>query len=116
MKFKCRLLILFASLCIASCDDGQWNLNKTIQWKAEPEFSILILRWRDKHSGTSSLPVKRSLDSLVLEDLRSNQLGEEAEPDEAEETDLHFVVAKDYRKALLRIIEILKNKRLPDKV
>lgn len=54
------------------------------------------------------LGAKRRFDAAVLKALRANRIGEQAENDEERETDLHFVVSKDYRKAMATILNVAK--------
>jgi len=110
MKHPALILLLFISLasCETKTETHQWNLNETIGWKPDVVLTVLYVKWNGLQEDTILLQDKRALDSSILEALQNDRLGELAGNDSAAETDLHFVVAKDYKKALNAIVEVMK--------
>lgn len=100
---------------ITACGSKQGNLNNTIGWKSidTDDYTILFLKRNGLSSTDSSLlNAKRKLDNLILEKLRTNKLGDQAENDDQTETDLHFLVGKNYEKALTAIIFITRHYKI----
>ena len=118
MKHPVLILLLFISVasCETKTETHQWNLNETIGWKPDVDLTVLYVKWNGLQQDTILLQDKRALDSSILEALQTDRLGELTGNDSAAETNLHFVVAKDYKKALKAIIEVAKAHNAEEKV
>ena len=103
------ILFLIVLLLIA-CETKQWNLNQTIGWKSENpnDFSVLYVKWNRTTSDSSHLINKKKFDEAILKELKAKRLGNQAENDEKTETDIHFVVPKEYQNVIAIILSVAK--------
>jgi hypothetical protein len=51
-----------------------------------------------------------------LQELRSNRIGDQADKDEQGEADFHFIVSKDYQKAVAAILLVAKRYKMEQQV
>ena len=104
--------------CKTTQKTRQWNLNQTVGWKSlnPNDYTVLFIRWNQTAADSTQKSQKKELDTAVLKELKSKRLGVEAENDEQTETDLHFLVSKDYKKAMTVILSVLKNLNIEEKV
>jgi hypothetical protein len=51
---------------------------------------------------------KRKFDEEVIRELKTNKLGDQVENDEDRETDVHFIVVKEYQEAISAILSAAK--------
>jgi len=104
--------------CKTKQQTGQWNLNQTVGWKSvnPDDYAVIFIIWKQTTDDTSQISQKKRLDEVVLKELKTNRLGDQAENDEPRETDLHFVVSKDYKKAIAIIISVAKDFDVEQKV
>ena len=88
----------------------QWNLNQTVNWKSvnPDDFTILFIKTNLFPATPIQIADKRKFDEAVLQELKTNRIGDQAENDEQSETDLHFIVSKDYKKAIAAILSVAK--------
>jgi hypothetical protein len=114
MKHFSGIVLLFLSL--ASCRTKQWRLDQSINWKPHVDLSVLYVRWRDVQQDTVLLQNKHSLDSSILDALERSRLGEIVENDSTSETERHFVVAKDYQKAVDTIVEVARMQSAEERI
>ena len=89
----------------------QWNLNQTVGWNgANPDdFTVLFIKSNQMSATSNHIAGKRKFDEAVLQELKTNRIGDQAEKDEQGETDFHFIVSKDYQKAIAVILSVAKN-------
>jgi len=89
----------------------QWNLNQTVGWKSHNprDFAVLFIKVNQLATDSSHITEKRKLDEAVLKELKANRIGDQAENDEQSEMDLHFIVSKDYQKAIAAILSVAKS-------
>jgi hypothetical protein len=109
-----HLLFTMSIIGIFSCHTGQWNLNKTIGFRSNQDFTIVFARLNEKNAYDSIQ--KRWLDTALLNTLREKKLGELAENDGEQERDMHFVVKKDYKNALRNITAVIQQRGWERKV
>jgi hypothetical protein len=114
-----RLLLIFliVSLLIAcntKVETKQWNLNQTIGWKRDNpnEFAILFTKADRLPTSIDQKADKRRFDEAVLQELKTNRIGDQTDNDEPSAADFHFVVDKDYRKAITAILLLAKTYKL----
>jgi uncharacterized lipoprotein YajG len=113
------IVIIFLMIgCKTKQQTGQWNLNQTVGWKSvnPDDYAVIFIIWKQTTDDTSQISQKKRLDEVVLKELKTNRLGDQAENDEPRETDLHFVVSKDYKKAIAIIISVAKDFDVEQKV
>lgn len=112
------LIIFLLTGCKTKQKTGQWNLNQTVGWKSvnPNDYTVLFIRWSQRTADSTQISQKKKLDEAVLTELKSNRLGDQAENDEPTETDLHFVVSKDYKKAVAVILSVAKSFNVEQKV
>jgi len=104
--------------CKTKQKTGQWNLNETIGWESimPDDYTVLLIRWNQTTGDSTQIIQKTKLDEAVLKELRTNRLGDQAENDKLTETDLHFIVSKDYKNALAVILAVAESFDLEQKV
>jgi len=112
------LVAFLATACEIKHGTGQWNLNETVVWESEnpDDYSVLFIKLSNENADSSELSNKNKLDEGVLRALKKNGLGDQAENDTSTETDMHFVVAKDYKNALSVILSVVDTFNIPKKV
>ena len=115
------LVIIFVVLYFSACKgngDGQWNLNKSIGWKPDkPEdYAILFLKLNDTTTDSIGLSQKAALDETILNMLHQKGIGGRAENDEEIETDLHFVLPKNYTEGLKVMLAVVEDRGYQDRV
>jgi hypothetical protein len=109
-----RLLIFLTVLLLIACETkqkrGQWNLNETLGWEPgnPDDFTVLFVKWNRIDGSSDHISDKKKFDEAVLKELQAKGIGNRAENDEKTETDLHFVVSKDYQKAIVIILSLAK--------
>ena len=119
---KIKLLLLFTVLFISSCTESESrypkNLNQAIGWDKPilEEYSIIYIKLELTDSIQDKTIHKKQLDEAILRSLETNKLGTLAENDFPVENDLHFIVGKDYQKAILKIREVAKYQGLIDHI
>ncbi len=93
---------------------GQWNLNKAIGWEpgSPSNYAILFLTLDSTLADSMVISRKKELDKAIIETLRQQNLGDQAENDEPTEADLHFLVPKNYERALNVILSVVKDYNL----
>ena len=113
------IVIVFLMIgCKAKDNSGQWNLNQTVGWQnVNPnDYTVLFIRWNQTTDDSTQISQKKKFDEAVLKELITNRLGDRAENDEPTETDSHFVVSKDYKKAIAVILSVAKSFDVEQKV
>jgi hypothetical protein len=119
---KIKLLLLFTVLFISSCTESESrypkNLNQAIGWdKSIPEeYSIIYIKLDLIDSIQDKTILKKQLDEAILSSLHTYKLGTKAENDLPSENEYHFVVGKNYQKAILKIQEVANNQGLKDHI
>jgi hypothetical protein len=103
-----QLILLFLfSHCLSSCETKQWNLNKSIGWGSDNDFSYLLLKI------DSSVLLRQSeienIDKKVLSALVQKVQGEITEQDSLSGVRPIYVVSKDYKSAVKTILEVLES-------
>ena len=117
-----RLFIILIIFLLTSCNNkqrsGEWNLNQTVGWKSinPNDYTVLLIRWSQTIADSTQISNKKKWDEAVLKELKSNHLGDEVENDQPTETDLHFMVSKDYKNALEIILSVAKDFGVEQKV
>ena len=103
------LTILLLTACITK-KTKQWSLNQMVGWKsANPnDLTVLFIKSNRKPVNSDEIRDKRKLDEAVLKELKANRIGDQAENDEPSETDFHYVVSKNYQKAIAAILSVAK--------
>ncbi len=115
---KIEMLLFFTFLFITACTESERripkNLNQAIGWDKPTleEYSIIYLKLNHIDSIKDKTILKKQLDEDILRSLEKSKLGTKAENDLQSEIDFHFVVDKDYKKAILKIQEVAKNQGL----
>ena len=96
----------------------EYNLNQTIGWKSdEPqEYEVLIIKSSQLSGKSDRIVDKKKFDEAVLHELQTNKIGDQAENDEQNETDIHFIVSKDYQKALAAILSVAKTYKIEQQI
>ena len=112
------LLILFISACSENESRTPKNLNQAIGWDTPilDEYSIIYIKLNHIDSIKDRTILKKQLDEDILRSLEKSKLGTKAENDLQSEIDFHFVVDKDYKKAILKIQEVAENQGLTDHI
>jgi hypothetical protein len=115
------LIILIFSLpiaCKTKVETKEWNLNQTIGWKSDnpDDFAVLFLRLKRLSANSRQIADKRKFDEAVLQELRMRSIGVRAENDEPSEIDFHFVVSKDYQKAIAAILSVAKTYNMEQQI
>ena len=112
------LSIILITFLFTACKTKKRNLNHSIGWEsANPDdYTILIVKWNQISSDSSLLAYKSKFEEAVLKELKSNQLGEQAENDDQKTSDLILVVQKNYKKALETIITVSKSYNVEQKI
>ena len=112
------LIIFLMTGCKTNQKTRQWNLNQTVGWKSlnPNDYTVLFIRWNQTTADSTQKSQKKELDTAVLKELKSKHLGDEVENDEPTETDLHFLVSKDYKNAMAIILSVLKSLNIEEKV
>jgi hypothetical protein len=116
------MLLFFTVLLISACTENESrypkNLNQAIGWdKSIPEeYSVIYIKLDLIDSIQDKTIHKQQLDEAILRSLEINKLGTIAENDLPSENDFHFIVGKDYQKAILKIMEVAKYKGLKDHI
>ena len=102
------LSILLLTSCLIKQRTKQWNLNDTLGWESlNPEdITILFIKLSQSPANSDHIANKRKLDEAILRELKTNRIGDQAENDEQSETDLHFIILKDYQKAVSIILSV----------
>lgn len=105
------LIVFLLFACTNKQETKQWNLNQSIGWEGEnpDDYTVLLIKWTQAVDSSGQISEKKAFDEAVLKELRSSQLGDQAENDDQSETDLYFVVPKDYKKALTAILSVAKS-------
>lgn len=96
----------------------QWNLNQTVRWKsANPDdFTVLFIKSNKLAATSTDIAAKRKFDEAVLQELKTKRIGNQAENDEQSETDFHFIVSKDYQKAIAAILSVSKTYNMEQQI
>ena len=96
----------------------QWNLNQTVDWKsANPDdFTVLFIKSNKLATTSNHIADKRKFDEAVLQELKTNRIGDQAENDEQSETDFHFIVSQDYQKAIAAILSVSKTYNMEQQI
>lgn len=112
------LLILFISACTERKSRTPRNLNQAIGWEEtiQKEYSIIYIKLNHIDSIQDKTILKNQLDEEILSILEKSKLGTKAENDLPSENDYHFVVGKNYQKAILKILEVAKYQGLQDQI
>ncbi|MBL7869453.1 MAG: hypothetical protein JNM71_15665 [Flavobacterium lindanitolerans] len=109
--------ILLLIACQSKQKNNYQNLNQAIGWdEANPYTTVLFCKLNELNSDLSKSTTKRNFDEAVLQELRINKLGDQAENDGQTETDFHFIVQKDYQRAINTIISVAKIHKLEDRI
>jgi hypothetical protein len=106
-----RLFLIFSIVMfLTSCKNKQWNLNQTIDWKSvnPKNFTVLFVKWNEIATNAKGIKDKKNFDEAAIKELKIKKLDDQAENDDESETDLHFIVKKDYQKALAVILSVAK--------
>ena len=80
------------------------------------DFAVLFIKVNQLATDSSHITEKRKLDEAVLKELKANRIGDQAENDEQSEMDLHFIVSKDYQKAIAAILSVAKSYRIEQQI
>lgn len=110
--------IFFIAFLLSACNtrqqSKQWNLNQSIGWKGKDsdDYTVLFIRFNQKVTDSNQIKKKKKMDETILNELKLKQLGNQVENDDQTDTDLHFIVSKDYNKALKVINAIVKSYNL----
>jgi hypothetical protein len=96
---KPAILLAITFFLLISCQPKQknnyQNLNQAIGWdEPNPYTTVLFCKLNGLNSDLSKSTNKRKFDEAVLQELRINKLGDQAENDGQTETDFHFIVAE----------------------
>ena len=104
--------------CMTKQETKQWNLNQTVGWNSPnpDDFAVLFIKTDQLAATSDGIIVKRKLDEAVLQELKINRLGDQAENDEQSETDFHFIVSKDYQKAIATILAVAKTYKIEQQI
>lgn len=103
--------------CQSNQSNNYQNLNQAIGWdETNPYTTVLFIKLNELNSDYSNSPDKRKFDEAVLQELKINKLGDQAENDAQTETDFHFIVQKDYQQAINTIISVAKIHKLEDRI
>jgi uncharacterized protein YpbB len=96
----------------------QWNLNQTVGWKsANPDdFAVLFIKTNEFPATSNQIADKRKFDEAVLQELKTNRIGDQAENDEQSETNFLFIVSKDYQKAIAAILSVAKTYNMEQEI
>ena len=119
---KKLFIIILLAFSVIACEfkqgTGQWNLNKTMGCESEnpDDYTIVFIKWIQEVADSNGFVDKRKLDDAVAKELRKNGLGDPAENDISTETDMHFVVSKDYKNALNVILSVVDTFNVKQKV
>lgn len=109
-----QLLLLFQfSIYLFSCGTKQWNLNKSIGWDSDNNFSCLLVTF-DSSVSLNKAEIE-DVDKKVLAALEQKGQGEITEQDSVSGIRPVYVVSKNYKSALKTISEVLKNEGMQDK-
>jgi hypothetical protein len=114
-----RLFLIFSIVMfLAACETKHWNLNQTVGWKSvnPKDVIVLFIKWNDIATNANGINDKRKFDEAVIKELKIKKLGDRAENDEETETDLHFIVRKNYQKALTAILSVAKNYQIEQQI
>ena len=106
------------NVCQIEYGTGQWNLNKSLAWKNKNllDYTTLFIKFSEENADSSVLVNKKKLNAAIAEELLKNGLGDPVEYDISKETEMHFVVSKDYERALKVILSIVDTIDLKQKV
>lgn len=118
---KPAILFAITISVMISCQSNQsnnyQNLNQAIGWdEPNPYTTVLFCKLIELNSDFSNSTNKRKFDEAILQELRTNKLGDQAENDAQTETDFHFIVQKDYQQAINTIISVAKIHKLEDRI
>ena len=119
---KKLLFIILIAFLVNGCEieygTGQWNLNKSLGWKSKNllDYTTLFIKFSEENADSSVLVNKKKLNAAIAEELLKNGLGDPVEYDISKETEMHFVVSKDYERALKVILSIVDTIDLKQKV
>lgn len=88
-------------------------MNKSIGWDSgDTQFNILYTKLATNPKDSSLQTRKAQLDSAILKYLEINQLGEQVENEDSTETNMHFVIVKNYDKTIDSIVTIAEMKNM----
>jgi|GEM_PF-5871781 len=99
-------------------ESKQWKLNQTIGWKSPnpDDFAVLFIKTDQWHATSDGIIEKRKFDEAVLQELKTNRLGDQAENDEQSKTDFCFIVSKDYHKVIDAIHSVAKTYKIEQQI
>ena len=94
---------------MTGCQTKQWNLNKSIGWDSDDAQYNIVYTKLATNPRDSSLQLKKArLDSAILRFLEIKRLGDQAENEDSTDTNMHFVIVKDYNKTIDSIVTIAR--------
>lgn len=76
----------------------------------------MFLKLNANTADSTKLSQKEELDEKIATTLRKKGVGDQAADDEQSETDLHFVLPKNYDKALQVMLSVIKDYGYQDRV
>lgn len=112
------LIILLLTACLTKKGTKQLNLNQTIGWKSDNpnDYTVLFIKTNQLAANADHIPDKRKFDEAVLKELKANRIGDQAENDEQSEKDFHFIVSKDYQKAVATILSVAETYNMKQQI